>query len=234
VLNNRASAPPVLRSTAWRAALAIAILAATASGVCAGPIGGAAIPLDQPAFRLGTAAAPFSAAKRVGDFDLDGRTDLAVVDRLTTRGGETRYLLEVDLSNGTTQNLVFSSAQPALDITLVDIDHDGDVDIVLTPILTRAIAAIWVNDGSGRFVEATGPDSPPALPPSCAGQPPASEFETVPAATAPSRAICAAGIAAQTAAPPPDGARALPASPANLRFACPLSFGSRAPPSSLR
>jgi hypothetical protein len=230
VLNTPVPAPLAFRSVARRAALAVIAIAVMASGASAAPNEGSPFtPLAAPVFRLGTAAAPFSAAKRLGDLDLDGHPDLAVVDRLIPRGGQTQYVLEVDLSSGPAQTIVFSSDQPALDITLVDVDHDGDIDIVLTPILSRAVAAIWLNNGAGQFAEATGPDSPRTLPVGGAGRASPSGYETVPAAAASSRAVFA-GVTSRTTASLPDGAPVLPSRPAKLRLARPLSAGSRAPP----
>jgi hypothetical protein len=227
VVNISAPASHVSRWVAVRLALAVAAVA-TCSGVHAGTVD--ARPAISHTFRLGTAASPFSPAKQVGDFDHDGHPDVAAVDRVSARGGETHYALEIDLANGATENIAFSSAQPALDVALADIDHDGDLDIVVTQVLSRAIVGVWINDGTGRFAQAIiGPGSAPTLPSSIA-QTLSPDVQPAPVLATASRAVFAGESPLRTSARARTSARVLSGLSHHPGSAGPFPFGSRAPP----
>ena len=115
-------------------------------------------PLPQPlVLRAGTAAAPFNSATTIADFDADGAPDIAVANRIGRSSA--RYNIEVRLSAGSpTQTVSFVSTKGALNITAFDVDDDDDTDLVITPVLSRNIVDVWVNDGAGHF-EAGDPTS---------------------------------------------------------------------------
>jgi len=120
---------------------------------------------DASSVRLGTAASPFGWAKALGDLDNDGQPDVAVADRISRSDGKTEYELDIDLSGGGAQGFRFTSEQEALDVEIADVDADGDLDIVVRPVLSRVASAIWVNDGGGRFHERkVDPRTAPTLP----------------------------------------------------------------------
>jgi len=100
-------------------------------------------------FRPGTAAAPYDSATAVADFDADGAPDVAIADR-TSRSGS-HYDIEVRLSEGSIQTVSFASTRGALHITALDVDNDHDADLVFTPVLSREVVSIWINDGAGHF-----------------------------------------------------------------------------------
>src|SRR5215470_4312895 len=102
----------------------------------------------RPYIRAGSAAAPFGAATVIADFDADGAPDVAFADRLD-RGGA--YAIRFHLSDGGAQTVAFFSTRGALDIHAVDIDNDHDADLIVTPVLSRQVVGVWLNDGAGRF-----------------------------------------------------------------------------------
>jgi hypothetical protein len=106
--------------------------------------------------RAGTAAAPFGAAIAISDFDADGAPDSAIADRTTRNGAN--YKIEVHLSGGATQTMSFFSTKGALHVAALDLDNDHDPDLVVTPVLSREVVGIWVNDGTGHFTR--GRDEP--------------------------------------------------------------------------
>jgi len=103
-----------------------------------------------PTFRPGTAGSPFAWTSVVADFNADGRPDIAVADRVGGRGSST-YRIEFELSSGHHQLVSFASTYGALSITAVDVDNDHDVDLVITPVLSRHVVGVWLNDGTGHF-----------------------------------------------------------------------------------
>ena len=132
--------PPSLRrymSTCFSCAAIAVLLCVTPKAVYGGPQPGSAHQLHA-AFRPGSAAAPFGWATAVADFDADGTPDVAIADRADRPNGS-HYRIEVHLAGGTTQSVSFLSADGALNITAIDIDHDHDTDLVVSPVLSREI-----------------------------------------------------------------------------------------------
>jgi hypothetical protein len=109
-----------------------------------------------PRFRLGTAAGPFplSAATAIGDFDADDLPDFAIADRLGRAPTGYRYTLEQLLSNGSSQTFEFNVPLDALSVRLQDVDGDHDLDVVATPAIGDEVVGVWLNDGTGHFVDA--------------------------------------------------------------------------------
>lgn len=84
----------------------------------------------------------------VGDVDGDGRPDLLVL----RDGGVTLY--RADAEKGfvdVTAAAGLAAAPRAVTAALVDVDHDGDLDIVLAGAVTR----LFRNDGKGVFTDVT-------------------------------------------------------------------------------
>ncbi|MBK8980023.1 MAG: VCBS repeat-containing protein [Planctomycetes bacterium] len=92
-----------------------------------------------------------------GDFDGDGDPDL-VVARFSFAGFETMQLLSntgggayVDAGPATAQGQAFPPTRPFYwvgpDALVVDVDHDGDLDLIPAYVPTR----VWTNDGRGFF-----------------------------------------------------------------------------------
>ena len=109
----------------------------------------AAPPASPVVFRPGTAAGPFESAAAIADFDADGAPDAAIADRTSPSGSH--YDIEVHLSQGSTQTVSFVSTRGELNVTALDVDDDHDADLVVTPVLSREVVGIWVNDGAGHF-----------------------------------------------------------------------------------
>ena len=106
-------------------------------------------------FRLGTAGRPFAWSTAVGDLNADGRPDVAVADRVGRGAGGFAYNVQLSLAGGGSQLVDFDSDQDALSVTLRDVDHDRDLDVVVLGAVSRSIVGIWLNDGTGKFERAT-------------------------------------------------------------------------------
>ncbi|SRR5712691_951887 len=104
--------------------------------------------------RLGTAARPFAWATATGDLNYDGTPDHAVADRLGRDASGFEYELQVSITGVGSQSVRFDSPESALDVSLRDIDHDDDLDVVVSAMFSPAPARVWLNDGAGRFHEA--------------------------------------------------------------------------------
>src|SRR5262245_14723863 len=93
-------------------------------------------------FRLGTAARPFSWSTAIGDLNADGRPDFAIADRVGRRPTGFAYAIELSIAGGQSSSVAFDSDQDALSISLRDVDHDRDLDVVITGALSRSIVGI--------------------------------------------------------------------------------------------
>jgi len=154
----------MLRCDAGRRLLGLAVLCAI------GALGGQLSPISDrvplvsytpnPAiaatgFRLGTAGRPFAWSTAVGDLNADGRPDVAVADRIGRGAGGFAYNVQLSIAGGESQSVDFDSDQDALSVALRDVDHDRDLDVVVTGAVSKSIVGIWLNDGTGKFERAT-------------------------------------------------------------------------------
>jgi hypothetical protein len=137
-----------------------AIAALLLAGTCWTTRGGllpyaaaASVPRDgsPAAFRLGTAGRPFGWSTAVGDLNADGRADYAVADRVGRRASGAQYYVELSISGIGSRSVSFDAPDEALSVSLRDVDHDHDLDLVVTALVSRAVVGVWLNDGHGRF-----------------------------------------------------------------------------------
>jgi len=89
-----------------------------------------------------------------GDFDNDGKTDLAVCDadgvRLFRNEGSGKF---VDV----TQRAEIKREKGCVGLTFVDYDHDGDLDLYVTMAPGAADGnVLWRNNGNGTFTDVSG------------------------------------------------------------------------------
>jgi len=97
---------------------------------------------------------------QVADFNSDGRPDIAVATRAADVDGST-YRIDFSLSNGLRQSVSFVSALRFLTVRAFDVDNDHDLDLVVTPILSHEVVAVWLNDGAGHFKPGVASGVPP-------------------------------------------------------------------------
>lgn len=111
-----------------------------------------------PESQTGLAAKGQGVACAVGDYDNDGKPDLAVT--LTDR-----VMLFHNLGGGkfedVTQKVGIQQVNRPQGLTWVDFDHDGDVDLFVTGSVAEAgkggPSVLWRNNGNSTFTEWTGP-----------------------------------------------------------------------------
>lgn len=118
------------------------ILAFSAPCICASVIHARGYSIGAP--RL-------TARFAVGDFDGDQRADFAEV--VAGEGGSQTalYWIAFQFSNGPRRSLRISGPAGGLEISPVDVNADGFLDLVVTAHWTRRPVAVLLNDGRGNF-----------------------------------------------------------------------------------
>jgi hypothetical protein len=104
-----------------------------------------------PAFRLGTAAGFLGWSTAIGDFNTDGTPDAAIADRVPQPIDGASYRIEFSVSGREPATVAFDSEQDALTVRVSDVDHDNDLDIVVSGALSHQVVGVWLNDGRGGF-----------------------------------------------------------------------------------
>ena len=105
---------------------------------------------------------PLQSSLAIADFDDDKKPDGAV---LYSSGGllsQNNFRIELHLTGRENTELTFQSSQTALELVAVDIDHDGDTDVIVQQALTHERLRVWINDGNGAFHEGRVQDFPSA------------------------------------------------------------------------
>jgi VCBS repeat protein len=105
---------------------------------------------------------------KVADLDEDGRPDLVLGTTYSTRSR--LFLADGDGWREVTRTHLPAERLSIGDLETGDADGDGDLDLVLadwgkgSPMKNRGgRVRLWLNDGSGRFTDATGPRMPRTL-----------------------------------------------------------------------
>src|SRR5215471_15396997 len=109
----------------------------------------------QQQFRLGTAAMTFGWSTAIAKLDSDEKLDFAIADRIGNAISGYNYRLQLALSEAGNQIFHFRSADSALKVSILDLDDDADLDVVLTHALSGEIAGVWLNNGEGGFHQAS-------------------------------------------------------------------------------
>ena len=151
--------PACTRCARWGALAALFVLAtvnATAhrAGAGSNPTPPIFAARTNSAFRLGTAGRPFAWSTAIGDLNADGRLDYVIADRIGRGASGFEYALELSISGLASQSVTFDSRESALAISLHDVDHDQDLDVVVSSALSPTVVRVWLNDGRGAFAEA--------------------------------------------------------------------------------
>jgi hypothetical protein len=128
---------------------------ATAATRLAFTTGSPTPPSDLPEFRLGTAAGTLGWSTAVGDFNTDGTPDVAIADRVSHALGAASFTIEFAVSGLESKTVAFESDQDALTVRVSDVDHDNDLDLIVSGALSHEVVGVWLNDGSGDFEPAT-------------------------------------------------------------------------------
>ena len=109
---------------------------------------------DAAVFRLGNAARPFGWSTVIGDFDTDGKPDVAVADHIGRDANGYAYRIEFSMSGQAPGGVTFQSTQNAVTIRAADVDADRDLDIVVGLPMSGRTVGVWLNDGHGHFTSA--------------------------------------------------------------------------------
>ncbi len=118
---------------------------------------------NDPAFRLGNAARPLGWSTVVGDFNVDGRPDVAVADRLWRRPTGYAYRIQFSISGQQPDDVTFESTSDALTLRVSDVDADNDLDVIVSTVLSKETVGVWLNDGHGRFTTSNVRQLPAAI-----------------------------------------------------------------------
>jgi hypothetical protein len=112
--------------------------------------------LGASAERTGTACCSpdFEHHLAVADFDNDQKPDGALLLPVGLLSGNRSFRIELHVTSGKDDAIVFSAPEQSLSISAFDINRDGAPDIVIEKALTGQRIQVYLNDGHGSFHEA--------------------------------------------------------------------------------
>src|ERR1051325_1944959 len=118
----------------------------------------AAIPPDGPHPRhdprpgapLSELSSPLVRGFAFNDLDGDGVADLIAIHAPTLHSRQ--HLFRVSVQSSAQKNTAFnieSDVPNGFHIAIFDVDHDRDLDIVITAGFRRQVVGVWINNGAG-------------------------------------------------------------------------------------
>lgn len=100
----------------------------------------------------------------IADFDGDNEPDGAILLKSSPLG-QGNFEIELHLTGHSDSDIKVNSLESALTVEALDIDHDGDIDLVIEESISHKRLQIWVNDGHGKFEKGRLEDFPSAAAP---------------------------------------------------------------------
>lgn len=95
------------------------------------------------------------------DFDNDQKPDGAILlETGSLLNGKRAFRIELHVTAGNNNAIIFSSAEGGLAIAALDVNEDGAPDIVVERAFTRQRVQVFLNDGHGTFHQARTEDYP--------------------------------------------------------------------------
>lgn len=110
--------------------------------------------------RTSYAWAELSSPIAAADFDNDQKPDGAILQATGFLNGSRAFRIELHLSAGNNDAISFSSSEPDLSISALDVNQDGAPDILIEKALTHERLEVYLNDGHGAFHRARTEDYP--------------------------------------------------------------------------
>jgi hypothetical protein len=86
-----------------------------------------------------------------GDFDKDRKADGAILLDAGEFNGEKAYRIEIHLTATQNHEIVFSSPEAQVSIATLDVNHDGNPDLVVEKAFSHKRLQVFLNDGHGNF-----------------------------------------------------------------------------------
>lgn len=192
---------------------------------------GAFAQADRAAFlgqRLNQLSGPTLA---IADLDGDNKLDGAVVLKTGPFLTPGSFQIDLHFTGRDNANIAFQSSESDITVVALDIDHDGDIDLVIEQPLTRKRLQLWINDGHGNFEEGRTEDFPSGMAPNRDGIESSEHLDT-PAMSLPTqRTFETMLMACHVAGRPPSVSNFAPSSISLFRpDPAPSLTHSRAPP----
>jgi hypothetical protein len=76
--------------------------------------------------------------------------------------GSGSFRIELHFTSRDNASIAFQSPESDIRVAAADIDHDGDIDLIIEQSLTRKRLQVWINDGHGNFEKGRIEDFPSA------------------------------------------------------------------------
>jgi hypothetical protein len=117
-----------------------------------GTIGWAAAPPSAESV-FASPPSPSVSSWLLGDFDGDSHIDVVTSRAERLPGHEYSHEVSLQLSGSASTSFTFRDRYPNVELNSRDIDGDHDRDIIIRETATSEPLAVWLNDGSGHFLQ---------------------------------------------------------------------------------
>jgi hypothetical protein len=102
---------------------------------------------------LGSLPPPSVSSWMLGDFDGDSQIDVVTSRAERLPGHEYSHEVSLKLSGSLSTSFTFRDHYPSVELNSRDIDGDHDRDIIIRETGTSQPLAVWLNDGTGHFLQ---------------------------------------------------------------------------------